>query len=271
MKPINTIIVDDEFEAREGIKILLEGDDEIEVLGLCKNGVDAIDMINEHQVDLMFLDIQMPVINGFEVVNSLAKVRIPHIIFVTAYDQFALKAFEIHAIDYILKPFTNARFAEGLARAKQLIMQKELMSEQEKFRALSEELTQNDNNQDQIIISADKHEGQDKQRLIVKEKGRIIFIPISDILWLEAFDYYVKIHVKNQFHLIRESLKKLESKLPSSQFIRIHKSTIVNQSYIQEIKLEASSDYIVRLIDQTVLKVSRGYKAVIKKLLTKIN
>ena len=266
MKPINTIIVDDEFEAREGIKILLEGDDEIEVLGLCKNGVDAIDMINEHQVDLMFLDIQMPVINGFEVVNSLAKVRIPHIIFVTAYDQFALKAFEIHAIDYILKPFTNARFAEGLARAKQLIMQKELMSEQEKFRALAEELTQYDNNQDQIIISADKHKGQDKQRLIVREKGRIIFIPLSDILWLEAFDYYVKIHVKNQFHLIRESMKTLESRLPSTRFMRIHKSSIVNQAYIQQIETASNSDYKVILTDNTELKVSRSYKEVIKNI-----
>ena len=150
MNPIKTIIVDDEMEAREGLKILLADDPEIDIVGLCKNGVEAIDMINEHEIDLVFLDIQMPVINGFEVVNSLAKERIPHIIFVTAYDQFALKAFEIHAIDYILKPFTNARFAEGLARAKQLIIQQKTQQEQEKLKSVANQLVHEKQQNDHI-------------------------------------------------------------------------------------------------------------------------
>ena len=264
MNPIKTIIVDDEMEAREGLKILLADDPEIDIVGLCKNGVEAIDMINEHEIDLVFLDIQMPVINGFEVVNSLAKERIPHIIFVTAYDQFALKAFEIHAIDYILKPFTNARFAEGLGRAKQLIIQQKTQQEQDKLNSIANQLVDKKHQNDHIIISDES--GNTKSRLIVKEKGRVKFIPLEDIIWLEAYDYYVKIHVKNKFHLIRESMKKLESRLPSDQFVRIHKSSIINSSFIKEINLSSSSDQVLTLINGIDLKVGRIYKEELKKI-----
>jgi two-component system LytT family response regulator len=132
MQKIKTLIVDDELDAREGIKTLVADDEDIDVIGLCKNGVEAIDMINSHEIDLMFLDIQMPAVSGFEVINSISKERIPHIIFVTAYDQYALKAFEVHAIDYILKPFTDQRFRNAIQRAKQMILQQKLQEEQKK-------------------------------------------------------------------------------------------------------------------------------------------
>jgi len=266
MNQIKTIIVDDEPEAREGIKLLLENDPEISILKLCKNGIEAIDTIKEHSVDLVFLDIQMPLINGFEVVNSIAKEQLPHIIFVTAYDQHALKAFEIHAVDYILKPFTNSRFLEGLVRAKQLIGQQKLQQTQEKLKAFANHLAQKQNNNDQLLISTDSEEKEKTQRLVIKEKGQIIFIPLDDIIWLEAYDYYVKVHLSNRFFLIRQSLKKLQDRLRSWKFIRIHKSFIINQACVREIKKGNNGDYIVKLNNNIELKVSRTYKDSIKKI-----
>ena len=264
MKKINTIIVDDELEAREGIKLLLQEDPEINIIALCKNGVEAIDLIQDHGIDLVFLDIQMPVVSGFEVINSLPKDKLPYIIFITAYDQYAIKAFEIHAVDYILKPFTNSRFAEGLARAKQLIFHQKAQFEQERLVLLADQYAQKSSEPDQTILSSQG----DEERLIVKEKGRVKFIPLKDIVRLEAYDYYVKVHTKNQFHLIRESMKKLESRVPA-QFIRIHKSSIINKNFVKVIKSTTSSELIIRLIDDIELKVGRSFKEILKKLLIK--
>lgn len=266
MQKVRTIIVDDEFEAREGLKTLLVNDTEIDLLGLCKNGIEAIDMINGYKVDLMFLDIQMPLINGFEVVNSISKERLPHIIFVTAYDQYALKAFEVHAIDYILKPFTSRRFQEGLMRAKQLIRQQQVQSEKDKLKRLSESFMQQDTSSDQNLI---QENNLAEQRLIVKEKGKVHFVGLHDIIWLQAYDYYVKIHVKKRYYLIRESLKKLEENLPSNLFIRVHKSSIINQQFVEQIKLVGSGEYMINLKNGAEVKSSRTYKDTIKDLLNR--
>jgi two-component system LytT family response regulator len=262
MQKIRTIIVDDELEAREGVKSMLEKENEIEVLAVCKNGVEAIDTLNDHLVDLMFLDIQMPVINGFEVVNSITRERLPHIIFVTAYDQYALKAFEVHAIDYILKPFTNQRFQESLNRAKHLIHQEKVHDEQEKLKLLSEQLAGKYVQAESLIAS-----NEERQRLIVKESGKIHFVPLENIIWLEAYDYYVKIHVKDHFYLIRERLKKLADILPETIFLRIHKSSIINTNYIQSIQSGESGDFSILMYNQQRLKVSRNYKEKIRHLL----
>ena len=177
MTTIKSIIVDDELEAREGIKQLLETDPDIEILGLCKNGVEAIDMINEHEVDLVFLDIQMPIVSGFEVVNSISEDRLPHIVFITAYDQFAVRAFEVHAVDYILKPFTNARFTEGLMRAKHLINQNKTFNQQEKLKQIAGQLSQKEYAEKILVSQTDFAEPL--SRLIVKDKGQIKFIFIG--------------------------------------------------------------------------------------------
>ena len=261
MNRIRSIIVDDELEAREGIQLLLKDDEDIDVIGLCKNGIEAIDMINDHQIDLAFLDIQMPVINGFEVVNSISKERLPHIIFITAYDQFALQAFEIHAVDYILKPFTDARFYDSLERAKQLINQKKIQEENERLKSVADQLSNQDMSHDPSVLLSETG-----KRLIIKEKGKIIFVPYKDIIWLEAYDYYIKIHVANTFYLVRESMKNMENKLSSDQFLRIHKSTIINRGCIQEITSGKNAEYYIKLNDQTELKVSRSYRDSVRKM-----
>lgn len=265
MKLINTIVVDDEPEAREGINILLEKDAEIKILSLCSNGIEAIDMIRNHKIDLMFLDIQMPMIDGFEVIHSVPKEKLPFIIFSTAYDQYALKAFEVNAVDYLLKPFTDDRFAEALDRAKQLIYQQNLSSTQQKLKNIASQLVQKGQNQNPYLISG--IEGSNENRLIVKENGKIYFLELGQVLWVEAYDYYVKIHVKERFYLMRESLKKMEVSLPESSFIRIHKSAIINQSFIKKMEPIGNGEHIITLTNDHQVKVSRSYRDAIKKLM----
>ena len=263
---IRVLIVDDEFEAREGVRLLLEKDRDVHIVGLCKNGVEAIDMINSHQIDLVFLDIQMPVISGFEVINSISPSRLPYIIFITAYDQFALKAFEVHAIDYILKPFTDQRFQEGLSLAKSRVKQKKTEDSQARLSKIAQEQIARQTQHDPLIVP-ERRSDEEVGRLIVKENGKVSFVLHSDILWIEAFDYYVKIHVKGSFHLVRESMKKIHGKLTESQFVRIHKSTIVNRQYITEILKGTHSEYVVKLSNNIELKVSRSYKQEVRELM----
>lgn len=265
MEKIKTIIVDDEPEARQGIGQLLEIDPTIEILGLCKNGIEAIDMINDHKVDLMFLDIQMPQIDGFEVVRSIPKERLPYIVFVTAYDQHALRAFEVHAIDYILKPFTDRRFQEGVNRAKLLIEQRKMSEEQHKLLSLSNDLEQKSRDNLTSVLTSGSHLAEG--RLVIKESGIVRFVRLNEIIWLEAWDYYVKIHLKDRFYLVRESLKKLSERLPGKDFVRIHKSSIVHTRYIHSYRSIENGELLLTIEGDIELKVSRSYKDEISNLL----
>jgi len=262
---IKTIIVDDEKEAREGVELLLQNDQEVEVVRTCKNGIEAIDSINDFSLDLMFLDIQMPVVDGFEVIRSVSQDRLPEIIFTTAYDQYALKAFEVHALDYLLKPFTDARFYESLDQAKKFIRNSKIQKERQELVKIISDRSVGEREDPQLIHYAD---GNEMNRLIVKESGQIHFIELGDIHWIEAYDYYVKIHVKDLFHLLRKSMKKLSETLPRDHFVRIHKSSIVNLQYIKSIKILGNGEYEVRLDSGKSLKVSRGYKDSIRHLLS---
>jgi two-component system LytT family response regulator len=206
----------------------------------------------------------MPLVNGFEVINSVPKERLPFIVFVTAYDQYALKAFEIHAVDYLLKPFTNARFAEAIDRAKRLIGQQKLETEQNKLIRLAQQLT--DKSATQMVIGTKDGHGISDHRLIVKDQGKIRFLNFDDIIWLEAYDYYVKVHERDTYHLIRESLKRLVEKLPGSHFVRVHKSSIVNANYIKQIEPVGNGEHIITLMNGTIVKVSRSYREAVKKL-----
>jgi len=261
MERIKTVIVDDEWEAREGVAALLTKDQQIEVVAVCANGIEAIQAIREYHPELLFLDIQMPQVNGFEVLNSIAKKDLPVVIFTTAYDEYTLKAFEVHAVDYLLKPFTDERFYAALNHAKQLLKKK--------------------NNTTQSIpnlVQSRVKSGQSSQlintessvddRLTVKVDGKIHFIPLQEISWIEAYDYYVKIHVTKRYYLLRDSLKKMEARLPSPPFVRIHKSSIINQKHLQEIAPQHSgSEYQITLSNGQKLHSSRSYREKIKALM----
>lgn len=263
---INVIIVDDEEEAREGLKVIVNEKSEYHLQATAKNGLEAISMINRCKPDLVLLDIQMPEINGFDVINNLNPDVRPFIIFVTAHDSYALKAFEHHAIDYILKPFTNSRLYKALEHAKgrvnQNVLNKKLTNlledyKKEKLQGETDAL---------INPQADTDELRESQRLVVKSLGKIHFINVQDIIWVQAYDYYIKIHVKDKFYLVRQSLKSMEARLPDEVFYRVHKSSIVNIEHIRNIRSKHNGDYELALSTGTNVNMSRNYKACLKEI-----
>jgi two-component system, LytTR family, response regulator len=269
MTNIKTIIIDDEKEAREGVQRLLDQDDELEVVALCKNGVEAIQEIQTLKPDLVLLDIQMPMVNGLEVINSLPLKSLPAIIFVTAYDQYTLKAFEVHAIDYLLKPFTDERFFSALAFAKQHIRNKKWGEDQQKMEKLVTYHQQHTGSStaNTIISLPLTTEKIINNRLIVKADGRVHLLLFNDIVWIEAYDYYIKIHVTEKYFLVRDSLKKMETFLPEAMFVRIHKSSIINIRHITELATHSNGEQEVTLTSGVELKISRNYRDKLKDLL----
>lgn len=225
---IRTLIVDDEPLARSNLAVLLRRDPEIEIVGECGSGTDALTTIRSNHVDLLFLDMQMPECDGFDVLEMLGKDLPPALVFVTAYDQYALRAFEAGALDYLLKPFDNPRFDRALARAKQ-------------------------------AIQRGKSEPRKLDRLAIKSVGQISFVKISDIDWIEAADYYACLHVGPRTHLLRRSMTDLEEELDPAVFCRIHRSTIVNLARVQKMEIGKDGEYEVRLDNGTTLRMSRRY------------
>jgi two-component system LytT family response regulator len=240
---IRTVIVDDEPLARQRLRRLLEADPDIVVLGECGDGEQAVSDLRALLPDLVFLDVQMPGLDGFGVLKALAGTALPVVIFVTAHDRYALKAFEVHALDYLLKPFDRARFAAALERAKAQLRQGSAQAVHERL----QELLQN--------VQGGK---PGAQRLVVKSGGRIYFVRIDDIDWIEAAGNYVRLHIGKADHLLRESMAALQKKLDAARFVRIHRSTIVNLERIRELQPAFHGDFAVILRDGTELALSRG-------------
>jgi two-component system LytT family response regulator len=242
---IRTLIVDDEPLGRERIRALLSGDPEVEIVDECSDGRQAVSAIERSKPDLVFLDVQMPEMDGFAVLQAIAGDRMPVVIFVTAYDHYAVRAFEVHALDYLLKSFDRERFQAALRRAKDQIRDSREGFWNERLAGLLEDL-----------------EAKQKRltRLIVRSSGRISFVRVDEIDWLEAADNYVRIHMSRESHLIRDTLQSLETRLDPSRFLRIHRSTVVNFDRIKELQPLFHGDYLVRLRDGTELTLSRTYK-----------
>lgn len=259
MEKIRAVIVDDEEEAREGMKSLLCADPDIWLIAVCEDGIQAIKAINETSPDLVFLDVQMPEVNGFDVLNSVNPENMPAVIFATAYDQYAVKAFDLHAIDYLLKPFTNKRFYESLALAKVQIRKASLQHINQKLSVILSSYTKEKDTQEaDALIHQNAASLADK--LVIKSSGKIFFITKKEIVWVEAYDSYVKIHVGGKYHLVRESMKNIEEKLPENVFARIHKSSIVNINFIAELEPYFNGEFVVKLLNGTELKLSRSYR-----------
>jgi two-component system, LytTR family, response regulator len=242
---LRTLIVDDEPLARERIKRFLRDESDIEIIGECGNGKDAITAITGQSPDLVFLDIQMPEKNGFDVIKSLNGGKIPAIVFVTAYDQYALQAFDVHALDYLLKPFTRERIHRAVSRARESIENRRLGKIDERLISLIADL---------------KTEKKYLERLVVKSTGRVFFLRTDEIDWIEAAGNYVKLHVGNDSHLIRETMNAVEAKLSPDMFVRIHRCHIVNIEQVRELQPWFNGEYVVFLKNGTRLTLSRGYR-----------
>ena len=233
---IRAILVDDEPLARANIAVLLRDDPEIQILGECGSGEEALMQIRDLKPDLVFLDVQMPECDGFDVLELLGSNLPPAIIFVTAYDQYALRAFETGALDYLLKPFDNARFTRALDRAKQK-------------------------------IAGSKGQPSKLERLSIHSAGEVTFVDVASIDWIEAADYYAALHVGSKTHLVRRSLSDLEQDLDPATFCRIHRSTIVNLKRVQGLKLGEDGEYTLQLTGGVGVKLSRRYR---KEVRTKL-
>lgn len=244
-KPIRVLLVDDEPLAREMIREMLVDDPEVEIVGECVNGREAVESIQEHNPDLIFLDVQMPEIGGFEVLEALKSVKVPHVIFVTAYDQYAVRAFEVHALDYLLKPFDRERFESAWRRAKSHILAARNGEVDQRILAILEEL---------------KAGPKYLERLVIKSGGRVFFLDTDDIDWIEAEGNYVSVHTGKKSHLLRETISSLESQLDPKQFLRIHRSSIVKIDRIKELQPWFHGEYRVLLQDGTQLTLSRNYR-----------
>jgi two-component system LytT family response regulator len=246
---IKTLIVDDEPLARRNLRLLLEKDPQIEILDECRNGREAVKAINSLSPDLIFLDIQMPEMDGFDVLAHAGPDHIQAIIFVTAFDQYALKAFDVHALDYLLKPFDDERFAHALKRAKSQIEAREINRLSNRLLALLEQRE-----------SERKGSTQQKSyltRLMIKVSGRVVLLKVDEIDFIEAEGNYAKLHVGRKAHLLREKMHDLEGQLDPDKFVRIHRSIIVNLERIKELQPHFNGDYIVVLEDGRQLRLSR--------------
>jgi len=257
-RKIKTVIIDDEPIARRNLRVLLDRDSDVEIIGEAGSGAEAIRLIRAKSPDLVFLDIQMPEMNGLEALEHIGETSVPAIIFVTAFDQYAVRAFEVHALDYLLKPFDDARFEAALRRAKTQIEQCEAREFSKKLFALLEGHRQ---------ISDDAKEAQYQSEFMIKSASRVFFLKADEIDWIEAADYYVRLHTGDQSHMLRETMAELEAKLDPQKFTRIHRSTIVNLDRVRQIEARAGGEYAVILHDGTHLKLSRSRRDQIEMIL----
>lgn len=257
--PIRTLIVDDEPAGREGLRHLLRGDPEVVLSGECATGREAAAAIVTGAPDLVFLDVQMPELDGFGVLREVGGARLPVVVFVTAYDSYALRAFDVHAIDYLLKPFTDERFREALERAKRQVRQERLSEMSGRLATLLDDHFAPPPSSAGAPVAAPPAASY-LERLVIKSGGRVTLLRAADIEWIDADGDYVRIHVGKTWHLLRETMKQLEAQLDPARFVRIHRSTIVNLERIRELQPFFRGEYVVVLHSGVTLKLSRGYR-----------
>ncbi|MCC6991820.1 MAG: response regulator transcription factor, partial [Acidobacteria bacterium] len=221
MTKIRTMVVDDETMARERIVGLLQQEQDIELIGQCADGAQAVTAIHDQQPDLVFLDVQMPACDGFGVIRQVGAEKMPAVVFTTAYDEYALKAFEVHALDYLLKPYGRERFQQALAHARAHVERRRAGDLGKRLMALVQDV---------------KPEPQRLDRLVVKSGGRVYFLRTDDIVWVEAAGNYVRLHQAEDSHLFRETMNGLEARRDPRRFVRIQRSRIVNSDRIKELQ-----------------------------------
>ena len=247
---IRTVIADDEPLARNKLRLLLSAEAGIEVVEECRNGAETIAAVHAHKPDLLFLDIQMPDADGFEVLGKISPEEMPVAIFTTAYDQFAIRAFEARALDYLLKPFDQERLHHSIERVRA-----------EFLKSHGSDLAH------RILDALAQGRQSTDRRLVIKAGGRVVFIDVDEIHWVEAAANYVKLKTEKDSYLLREAIGHVSERLDPHQFIRIHRSTIVNAKQIKELQPCNSGEYIVVLKSGKELSCSRGYRSGLQQLI----
>ena len=247
---LHAVLADDEVLARQKLHLLLRDETEIEIVGEASTAADTIEVVRATRPEILFLDIRMPGMDGFDIAGALSadtSIAMPNIIFTTAYDQFAVRAFEINAVDYLLKPFTAERLRSAIGRVHERNLSQESPAAQGGH--------------------PDRNGTGFSTRLVFKSRGRIVFLPVSDIQWIGAEENYVRVSTDAESHLLRETMAHIEERLNPEIFLRIHRSSIVNLQHVKEVRSEPNGDFTVVLINGKKLPMSRGYRSRISDLL----
>jgi two-component system LytT family response regulator len=271
---ITTVIVDDELLARKGLSIRLEQFPQIEVVSQAGDGEQAIEDILTHKPMLVFLDIQMPGMSGFEVLaklqSLLPKDEWPIVVFATAFDQYALQAFEVHALDYLLKPVNDDRLSECMDKIMQTINNQNQMHNQDKLVSLMSKLTGTDSHQilQQLAEGSDIEINEYSDFISVKDIGETTRIPVSDVIWIDAAGDYMCVHCADgETHILRKTMKQLEQELDPNRFIRVHRSVIVNNAEVAKVLTLSSGEYVIQLTNKHEIRVSRSYRDKVREKL----
>jgi two-component system, LytTR family, response regulator len=247
---IRTVIADDEPLARDRIRRLIASDRDFEVIEECRNGTEVLNILLSREVDLLLLDIHMPGLSGFDVVRNIGARKLPMVVFVTAHDKYAISAFEVNAVDYLLKPIESGRFQEAIRRVKDRARMKASVDTQERLASVLTALES---------ITASAAPGH-VTRFLVHSGSKDLFVNVDEIAWIEAADYYVGLHAADRKHLLRESIKKLETELDPEKFIRIHRSAIVNVNYVREIHREGAEGWVLLSTGDRVRMSTAGWR-----------
>jgi len=261
-KVLSTLIVDDEALARRGLKHRLSRIPGVHVIAEARNGREAIELIRKHMPDVVFLDIQMPGKNGFDVVRDLAGERMPSIVFVTAYDEFAIQAFKANAIDYVLKPIEEGRLQEALKRVRETLSQKQAVLHKKSLLKLVSNITGEavSSMEDIRTRGLEKFKKKEVQKLAIKDGGKTTWVPQDQIEWIDAAGDYMCVHADGETHILRKTMKNLEAELDPEILQRIHRSTIVNINCVKEMRSHINGEYFLTLESGHTIKLSRTYK-----------
>lgn len=268
---ISTVIVDDEPLARKGLSLRLAEFDNIDIVGECKNGIEAVTLIPQVRPDLVFLDIQMPGLNGFQVINKLQELKqpIPLIVFVTAFDSYAIKAFDVHALDYVLKPVDGRRLKDAVDKVKLTLEHKQQDGNNQKLARLVADFTGDDC--EDILRKLASGESITTNPypdiLAIKDGSEVTRVAVNDIQWIDAAGDYMCVHATDQTHIMRRTMKELENDLDPKKFVRAHRSAIVNIKFVQKMVSHISGEYHLILNNGTELKVSRSHRDRVKEMI----
>lgn len=267
-KILNALIVDDEALARRGLKLRLKALGGTEVIGEARNGREALNKIRQLAPDLVFLDIQMPGMSGFEVIQELQGESMPAFLFVTAYDEFAIKAFEVNAVDYLLKPIEDKRLEEAIAKVRDHLDRRKIQAQKNMLLRLLSDITGKDVSSIREIRQKGIHEMKRKEapRLAIRDGGKTTWVKQEDIEWIDAAGDYMCVHALGETHILRKTMKQLEQELDSEFLQRIHRSTIVNIRHVREMQSHINGEYFLTLNCGHTVKLSRSYKDKLKHL-----
>lgn len=266
---LTTIIVDDEPLARKGLKVRLSSREDVNIVAECSNGREAVNAVKELSPDLLFLDIQMPGMTGFEVLEQLIaqNVTLPNIVFVTAFDQYALKAFEVHALDYLLKPADEERIDQAIEKVQEKIQSKLDKNHKDQLMHFVSDVTGNDF--DELLEGLEKDDINNLNSysdiLPIKDAGEVSRVAVMSIMWIDAAGDYMCVHTTETTHILRKTMKELEESLDPRQFIRCHRSIIVNKQFIDKFCSQVNGEYYLVMKNEKELKVSRSYKDKVKR------